>query len=126
MQLDTEELLTDPKLVTALETDITTNLNESPVRRAQVRQKKAPVIAIELDEGVTPRQERVIGENNVARLATQDRLHLADMEKIARDPLDGTLSERRKAGPLRRSEEQSAVLAGGPKPIFPVFHNLKL
>ena len=123
--IDSKELLPDAELISRLEGDLVPDLNESAVRRAQVREEEPARIPLDPNCRMTTRQKGIFGEDHVARLSTKHRLRLPDVENVSRDPLHRALAE---ASVPRRSgatKEQGAMLRSRTEPFVRVVHNLK-
>src|SRR5947207_283052 len=70
----------------------------------------SPAAVLEL--GVPPRQELVIGKNDVAVLASQGCFASRQMEQVAAGPRGGQLSQTAPRALDRRAEQHDAVLDG--------------
>src|SRR5579883_1688246 len=129
VDVEAQELLADPEVIARMQSYFVPYSQERPVGGAEVGQRerlRLPGAAAHAHGSVPARQERIVGEHDVAGLPSDDGLGLAQVKDVAHEALDRALAQASVARCGRCSEEQRAVLGRGAKPLLRLFHNLEL
>src|SRR5580692_868805 len=101
VDVEAEELLSDAEMVAVPETNLLPDLQEGAVGGSQIGQSEtarraiASPAALNSYDGVPARQERIVGEYDIPRFASDDRFAFAQMEYVSHNALYGALAEAR-------------------------------
>ena len=125
-KIDPEQVLADAQEVAVTEGVSSADGDIGTVGGAQVGHGEGCRLRpSEPDGDVAAGHERIVGEHDVTRFATDDCLVAVQVEHVSRDPLDGALAESRIPRKHGRPEEQRTVLRRRAKPLLRVLHGLK-
>src|SRR5262245_10088976 len=94
-EVDAKELLPDTELIAVRDRDFAADLDERAVGRAEVDERESRLSTrlagtggprlrepVRADDGVPAAQKRILREDNVTRLATQNRFPLGDVVDV--------------------------------------------
>ena len=124
-QIDAEQVLSDAEEIAMAERDLAAYGDVGTVRGAEIGRRERGGGAIETHRNVAPRHERVVGEDDVPRLAPNDGFVPVQVKHVSGHPLDRALTETTVTRKHGQSEEQRPVLRRRAKPLLRVFHGLK-